>query len=178
MTSFIALGVAVTFGVTRLLSQTLLRGVPSSFTLELPPYRKPQFLKILTRSVFDRTLFVLGRAVCVAAPAGLVIWILANVSVGGESLLHTASEFLDPLGRIMGLDGVLLLAFILGFPANEIVLPIAIMAYTGTSTLAELVVIRRNEGRFLPPTAGRASLRCACFSSRSFTFHAPQRFSQ
>ncbi len=138
MTSFIALGVAVTFGVTRLLSQTLLRGVPSSFTLELPPYRKPQFLKILTRSVFDRTLFVLGRAVCVAAPAGLVIWILANVSVGGESLLHTASEFLDPLGRIMGLDGVLLLAFILGFPANEIVLPIAIMAYTGTSTLAEL----------------------------------------
>ncbi len=138
MTSFIALGVAVTFGVTYILSRTLLRGVPSSFTLELPPYRKPQFLKILTRSVFDRTLFVLGRAVCVAAPAGLVIWILANVSVGGDSLLHITSEFLDPLGRIMGLDGVLLLAFILGFPANEIVLPIAIMAYTGTSTLAEL----------------------------------------
>ena len=138
MTAAIALGIAVTFGITLLLSHTLLRGVPSSFTLELPPYRRPQVLKILVRSVFDRTLFVLGRAVCVAAPAGLVIWLLANIYIDGASLLALSSEFLDPLGRLMGLDGVILIAFILGFPANEIVIPIVIMAYTGMSTLTEM----------------------------------------
>ena len=103
--------------------------MPSSFTLELPPYRTPQFAKVLVRAFLDRTLFVLGRAVIVAIPAGLIIWLMANVTAGDASLLSHCTEFLDPFGRMMGLDGVILLAFILGFPANEIVVPIIIMAY-------------------------------------------------
>ncbi len=138
MTLVILLSVVMTFGATKLLSKTLLKGVPSSFTLELPPYRKPQICKVIVRSLFDRTVFVLGRAVAVAAPAGLVIWILANVMIGDMSLLSHISAFLDPLGRLMGLDGVILIAFILGFPANEIVVPIMIMAYTAGGSLTEL----------------------------------------
>ena len=138
MTLVILLSVVMTFAATKLLSKTLLKGVPSSFTLELPPYRKPQICKVIVRSLFDRTVFVLGRAVAVAAPAGLVIWILANVMIGDMSLLSHISAFLDPLGRLMGLDGVILIAFILGFPANEIVAPIMIMAYTAGGTLTEL----------------------------------------
>lgn len=138
LTLVILLGVLVTFGVTRLLSNTLLKGVPSSFTLELPPYRKPQIVKVVVRSIFDRTLFVLGRAAAVAAPAGLVIWLLANLTVGGSSVLSLCASFLDPLGRLMGLDGVILIAFILGFPANEIVLPIVIMAYLAQGSILEL----------------------------------------
>ena len=111
----------MTFVVSKILSHTLLKGIPSSFTLELPPYRKPQILKVLVRSIFDRTLFVLGRAVTVAAPAGLIIWLMANVNINGVNLLNHCSAFLDPFARLMGLDGVILLAFILGFPANEIV---------------------------------------------------------
>jgi ferrous iron transport protein B len=138
LTLVIVLGVALTFLITRLLSATILRGVPSSFTLELPPYRRPQLLQVLVRSVFDRTLFVLGRAVAVAAPAGLLIWILANVTVGGGTLLSHCAAFLDPLGRLMGLDGVLLMAFLLALPANEIALPIAMMAYLAQGTLSDL----------------------------------------
>ena len=138
LTAAIVLGVGITFAVTKLLSETLLRGVPSSFTLELPPYRKPQIGKVLVRSVFDRTLFVLGRAAAVAAPAGLVIWLMANITAGGVSILAHCAEFLDPFARLMGLDGVILLAFILGFPANEIVIPIIIMAYTAQGSILEL----------------------------------------
>ena len=134
ITATILLCVLMTLGITALLSHTLCRGQPSSFTLELPPYRRPQWGKVLIRSVLDRTLFVLGRAMAVAAPAGLVIWLLANISVTGESLLLHLSSWLDPLGRLMGMDGVILLAFILGFPANEIVLPVALMAYLSQST--------------------------------------------
>ncbi len=134
----ILLGVGVTLLVSKLLSATLLRGVPSAFTIELPPYRPPQVGRVLVRSVLDRTLHVLGRAVTVAAPMGLVLWLLANVTVGGQSLLSHSSALLDPVGRAMGLDGVLLLAFILGFPANEIVLPIAVMAYTAGGSLAQV----------------------------------------
>ena len=134
----IVLGVGMTFLCSHLLSGTLLRGVPSGFTLELPPYRMPQFGRVIVRSVFDRTLFVLGRAVSVAAPAGLVIWLLANVTVNDVSLLAHISGALDPFARVFGLDGVILLAFILGFPANEIVIPIAAMAYLSTGTIAEL----------------------------------------
>lgn len=133
----IVFGIGMTLGVSKLLSVTILKGVPSAFTIELPPYRKPQLGQVLVRSVFDRTLFVLGRAVTVAAPAGLVIWLMANVSVGGQSLLAHTAGFLDPFARVMGLDGVILLAFILGFPANEIVIPIAVMAYTAGGTLME-----------------------------------------
>ncbi len=135
LTGVIVLGVGVTFGVSKLLSHTLLKGVPSSFALELPPYRRPQVGRVIVRSVFDRTLYVLGRAVVIAAPAGMVIWLMANLSVGGESLLTLCSGFLDPLGRVMGLDGVILLAFILGFPANEIVIPIMVMTYLSAGTL-------------------------------------------
>ena len=110
--------------VTKCLSKTLLKGVPSSFTLELPPYRKPQIGKIIIRSLFDRTLFVLGRAICVAIPAGLIIWLMANITIGDMSLLNHCAQFLDPFAKLLGLDGVILIAFILGLPANEIVVPI------------------------------------------------------
>lgn len=138
LTLVIVLGVMMTFMVSRILSLTFLKGVPSSFTLELPPYRVPQFGKVLTRSLIDRTLFVLGRAVAVAAPAGLVIWVMANIMVGDLSLLAHCSDFLDPFASLLGLDGVILLAFILGFPANEIVVPIMIMAYMSTGSILEL----------------------------------------
>ena len=129
------MAVAVTFGISRLLAATLLRGQPSSFTLELPPYRKPQIAQVLVRSVLDRTLFVLGRAVTVAAPAGLVIWLLSNITVDGVGLMQHISAFLDPAAKWFGMDGVILLAFVLGFPANEIVLPLILMGYTGGGTL-------------------------------------------
>ena len=134
----IVVSVAMTFCVTRILSKTLLRGLSSSFALELPPYRMPMVGSVIVRSVFDRTLFVLGRAVTVAAPAGIVIWIMANVTVGEANLLSHTAAFLDPFARLMGLDGVILMAFILGFPANEIVIPIAVMAYMAEGTIIEV----------------------------------------
>ncbi len=138
LTGVILLGVVMTFGISRLLSGTLLKGVASSFTLELPPYRKPRVGQVIVRSVLDRTLFVLGRAALIAAPAGLVIWLFANVTVGGVSLLAHCTAALDPFARLFGLDGVILMAFVLGTPANEIVLPIVLMAYLSTGTLQEL----------------------------------------
>lgn len=138
LTCFILLGIAATLGVSWVLSHTLLKGVPSSFTLELPPYRRPQVKKVIIRSIFDRTLFVLGRAVIVAAPAGLLIWIMANITVADRTLLLWFSGALDPLGRLMGLDGIILMAFVLGFPANEIVLPIILMAYLQTGHLTDM----------------------------------------
>lgn len=138
LTGVIVLGVAMTLLLSKLLSKTVLKGMPSSFALELPPYRKPQIGKVILRSVFDRTLFVLGRAVAVAAPAGLLIWVLANITVGGQSILAHSTAFLDPFARLMGLDGVILMAFILGFPANEIVIPIIIMSYMATGSILEL----------------------------------------
>ncbi|MBM6886059.1 nucleoside recognition domain-containing protein, partial [Pseudoflavonifractor phocaeensis] len=137
LTGVIVLGVAVTFQVSRFLSATVLKGVPSSFTLELPPYRRPRVGQVVVRSILDRTIFVLGRAAAVAAPAGLVIWLCANVTVGGVTVLDHITGFLDPFARLIGLDGVILAAFILGFPANEIVIPIAIMAYLSTGTIQE-----------------------------------------
>lgn len=137
LTAVIVLGVVVTLGISKLLSKTLLKGEPSSFALELPPYRRPQIGKVIVRSIFDRTLFVLGRAVVIAAPAGLVIWLMANINIGGTSILLHCSNFLDPFARLIGLDGVILMAFILGFPANEIVIPIIIMSYMCTGSIME-----------------------------------------
>lgn len=128
----------MTLIISKLLSKTILKGVPSSFTLELPPYRKPQVGKVIVRSIFDRTLFVLSRAIAVAAPAGLVIWLMANLSIDGVTILNITSNFLDPFAKVIGLDGVILLAFILGFPANEIVIPIMIMAYLASGSLIEM----------------------------------------
>lgn len=129
ITLLILFGIMMTLFVSKLLSKTILKGVPSSFTLELPPYRSPQLGKILVRSVMDRTLFVLGRAVSVAVPAGLIIWSMANIHVGGISILTHCAGFLDPFARLIGMDGYILVAFILGLPANEIVLPIILMSY-------------------------------------------------
>lgn len=134
----ILLGVFATLMVSRLLSKTLLKGVASTFILELPPYRKPQIMKTLYRSILDRTLFVLGRAVAVAAPAGLVIWLMANIPFQGVTLLTYLANGLDPFAQVFGLDGYILLAFILGFPANEIVIPILIMSYLSTGSLIEM----------------------------------------
>lgn len=138
LTGVVLLGVGMTFLASRTLSGTVLRGVPSSFTLELPPYRRPQFGKVLVRSVLDRTLFVLGRAASVAAPAGVLLWCMANLTVGGRTLLAICAAALDPVARFFGLDGVILLAFVLGFPANEIVVPIIIMAYLSKGSLVEM----------------------------------------
>ena len=134
----ILLGVFMTLLISKVLSKTILKGVPSSFTLELPPYRKPQIGKVIVRSIFDRTLFVLARAISVAAPAGIVIWIMANVTVGDMSLLTHCANFLNPFAQAIGLDGYILMAFILGFPANEIVVPIIIMSYMATGSMLEL----------------------------------------
>ena len=138
LTLVIIFGLCMTFFVTKILSVTVLKGSPSSYTLELPPYRRPQICKVIVRSIFDRTLFVLGRAISVAAPAGLVIWLMANININDVSVLNYCTSFLDPFARLLGLDGVILMAFILGFPANEIVIPIIIMTYMQTGTLTEL----------------------------------------
>jgi ferrous iron transport protein B len=138
LTCVIILGVMMTFAVSKILSKTILKGVPSSFTMELPPYRRPQIGRVIVRSILDRTLFVLGRAVIVAAPAGLVIWVMANITAGDVTLLAHCSNFLDPFAKLLGMDGVILLAFILGLPANEIVVPIIIMAYMASGSIAEL----------------------------------------
>ncbi|NLJ40837.1 MAG: ferrous iron transport protein B, partial [Clostridiales bacterium] len=134
----VVLGVIITLAISWILSKTILRGLPSSFALELPPYRKPQIGKIIVRSLLDRTLFVLGRAIAVAAPAGLFIWLMANISPGGISLLSRTAGFLDPFGRLLGMDGYIILAFILGLPANEIVIPIIIMSYMQAGAMLEL----------------------------------------
>ena len=137
LTGVVVLGVAMTLMASKILSKTLLKGVPSSFQLELPPYRRPQIGKVIIRSVLDRTLFVLGRAVSVAAPAGLIIWLLANIQAGGASILTHCAAFLEPFARLMGLDGYILMAFILGFPANEIVIPILLMSYLSAGSLTD-----------------------------------------
>lgn len=128
----------MTLFISKILSKTILKGIPSSFILELPPYRKPQIGKVLIRSIFDRTLFVLGRALAVAAPAGLVIWLFANIHINNLSILTYVANFFDPFAKLMGLDGYILTAFILGIPANEIVLPIILMSYMQSGVLINL----------------------------------------
>ncbi len=137
-TSVILLGILMTFLVSKILAKTLLKGEPSSFTLELPPFRKPQISKILIRSCLDRTIFVLGRAAAVAAPAGAVIWLLANVSVGGGTLLSYITGFFDPFGQLLGMDGAIITAFLLGIPANEIVIPLIVMIYEQSGVISEI----------------------------------------
>ena len=134
----VIIGIFVTFIISKILSNTVLKGFPSSFVLELPPYRKPQIGKIFIRSIFDRTLFVLGRAILIAIPAGIIIWIFANIYIGDISILTHVANFLDPFANLMGLDGYILTAFILGLPANEIVLPIILMSYLSHGSLIEL----------------------------------------
>ncbi len=137
LTAFVVTSVIVTLVVSKLLSYTILNGKPSSFVLELPPYRTPQIGKVIVRSLLDRTVYVLGRAVMVAAPAGLLLWILGNVYVGDATLLNFIAGYLEPAGNIMGMDGVMLLAFILALPANETVIPVALMCYLKSGNLVE-----------------------------------------
>ena len=137
ITLLIIVGVLTTLLVSYILSKTLLKGIPSTFTLELPPYRPPQIGRVIYTSIIDRTMFVLRRAVIIAIPAGIIIWIFANIYIGDMSILSHAANILDPLGRLIGLDGFILLAFILGFPANEIVVPILIMSYMATGKMIE-----------------------------------------
>ncbi len=138
LTGIVLVGISMTLLVSKILSRTILKGFPSSFTLELPPYRKPQIGRIIIRSVLDRTLFVLGRAVLIAAPAGLVIWLMANITIGDSSILAHAAGFLDPFAKLLGMDGYIMMAFILGLPANEIVIPILIMSYMASGSMLEL----------------------------------------
>lgn len=138
VTCVIILGVFMTLIVSKILSKTVLKGVPSSFILELPSYRKPQIGKVIVRSIFDRTLYVLGRAIAVAAPAGIVIWAFSNISIGDGTLLSVCADFLNPFANMIGVDGYILMALILGFPANEIVMPIIIMSYLRANKMLEL----------------------------------------
>ena len=170
LATVILLGVLATFITTRLLATTVLRGKAHAFTLELPPYRRPQVGLILLRSIFDRTLFVLGRAATVAAPAGLLLWVLANTAVGDASLLSACAEILDPFARLMGLDGVILLAFILGFPANEIVIPIMLMTYLQTGSLTDVSDLTQLREIFT--ANGWTPLTAAC-AVLFFLFHWP-----
>ena len=146
------LSVTITLLVSSVLGKTILKGEASSFTLELPPYRKPQFAKVIVRSILDRTIFVLGRAISVSVPAGALIWLLQNITIADSTLLSMFSNMLEPLGSIMGLSGAILAAFLLGIPANEIVIPILLMYYSQSgmlvesSGIAELGEILRNNG--------------------------------
>ena len=137
LSGFIILSVLVTILCSKILSISFLKGEPSSFVLELPPYRTPQFGRVIVRSVLDRTLFVLGRSVAFAAPAGGALWLLANITVGDKSILVHVSEFLEPFGTMLGMDGAILLAFVLALPANEIFLPILLMIYNSGHALTE-----------------------------------------
>ncbi len=167
---FVLLGVFLTFPITLLLSKTLLRGEPSSFSLELVHYRRPKFIKVILRTLRVKVVSVMLRAIAVSAPMGLLIHLMSAVSVGDASLLTTASDALDPLGRLMGMDGVILLAFILGLPANEIVVPLAVMIYTaGANGGADLSVAATAE---LFRTAGW-SLHTAVSVSIFTVFHFP-----
>ena len=134
----VLLGILLTLLVSKILSKTILKGLPSSFTLELPPYRTPQIGKILVRSLLNRTLFVLGKAISIAAPAGLVIWLFSNINIGSLSILDFIATELDPFAKVIGLDGYILTGFILGIPANEIVLPIILMGYLKNKTLIDI----------------------------------------
>lgn len=170
MTLLILLSVGVTFGASALLGKTVLRGQNSSFVLELPPYRRPQIRRILIRSVLDRTVFVLCRAVMTAAPVSLLIWICANVSIGGVSVIGHLSDWLSPAGSLLGLDGVILLAFILGLPANEIVLPVAVTAYLGSTALTDFGSLSSLHTLLL--SHGWTQRTAACFLLFTL-FHSP-----
>lgn len=137
LTSVIILGIVMTLISSKLLSMTLLKGMPSNFEIVLPAYKKPRLFKVLFCSIFERTIFVLGRAMLVAAPAGVIIWVIANCSIGDASILSFFTQMLDPFGHLLGLDGVILMAFMLGLPANEIVMPIILMAYMAQGSLVQ-----------------------------------------
>jgi ferrous iron transport protein B len=130
------LGIAMTFLTSWLLSRTVLKGEPSAFTMELPPYRRPRLLQTLYTSLIDRTIFVLWRAIVFALPAGAVIWLVANIHVSGASVAEHLIRLLDPIGILIGLNGVVLLAYVIAIPANEIVIPTVLMLTVLTVRMA------------------------------------------
>lgn len=134
----VLIGIIVTLTVSWILSKTALRGIPTHYTLELPPYRKPQIFRTIVQSARDKAWFVLKRAVKVAAPAGVLTWILANITISGTSILQHIVTFLDPFAHALGMDGFILMAFILGLPANEIVVPILLMGYLSSGAMTEV----------------------------------------
>lgn len=125
------LGVMASMGGCLLLSRTLLRGMSSGFILELPPFRRPQVGQVVVRSILDRTLLVLRRAAMVAVPAGLGLWVLRQITVCGTPLLSLTAGWLNPIGIRLGMSGTILLAFLLGFPANEIIFPVVLLIAGG-----------------------------------------------
>ena len=167
---FIVISVIMTFIVSKILSCTILKSKDSTFVIEMPPYRRPEVLKTIVRSVIDRTLFVLIRAICVSIPAGIIIWICSNVYIGGVSILSICSNFLEPFGKFIGLDGVIVLAFILGLPANEIVIPIIIMAYLCTGNITGYTSL--NELRDILISNGWTIVTALCFIFFTM-FHFP-----
>ena len=170
LTLLILISVCITMLVSWLLGRTILKGEPSSFVLELPPYRRPQIGKVIIRSVLDRTIFVLCRAVVTAAPVSLLIWCLANIRLHDVSLLQTAAQILSPIGTLLGVDGTILLAFVLGLPANEIVLPVAVTAYMGASQLTDFGAL--DTLRTLLSANGWTLCTAACFLILTL-FHSP-----
>lgn len=130
------LGVFLSFGLSWLLSNTVLRGEVSSFSLELPPYRPPRILQTIYTSIIDRTLFVLWRALVFAVPAGAIIWLISNITIGQVSLAEHFIQATNPFAAIFGLNGVILLAYIVAIPANEIVVPTVLMLTVLTSGLS------------------------------------------
>lgn len=159
MTGAISLSVLITLVVSRILSKTVLKGVPAGFTLELPPYRIPRIGKVILRSVLDRTLVVLGRAVVVALPAGIIIWACSNINIGQETVLKTVATAIDPFARLFGMDGNVLFGFILALPANEIALPIMAMGYSG-GALAEISSLETTAALFYANGFGTVNAIC------------------
>lgn len=159
MTGAISLSVLMTLVVSRILSKTVLKGVPAGFTLELPPYRIPRIGKVILRSVLDRTLVVLGRAVVVALPAGIIIWACSNINIGQETVLKTVATAIDPFARLFGMDGNVLFGFILALPANEIALPIMAMGYSG-GALAEISSLETTAALFYANGFGTVNAIC------------------
>lgn len=168
--AMIAVSMLLTFASSKALTSTVLKGVTSSFMLELPPYRKPKILTLIGDTVREKIVFVLLRAVVVAAPAGLIIWVLANISVADTTLLCKIADVLDPVGHIIGLDGVMLLAFILGFPANEIVIPIALMAYLSTGEMGDYASLESLKTILVDHGWTWVTALCTCIFSM---FHFP-----
>ncbi|MCC8073892.1 MAG: ferrous iron transport protein B [Clostridiales bacterium] len=167
---FILVSIIMTFATSKVLTSTVLKGVGSSFVMELPAYRKPKLLKLIKDTVREKILFVLARAVLVAAPAGLIIWLLANINIYDVSLLNRIADVLDPIGGLLGLDGVMLLAFILGFPANEIVIPIALMAYLSTGEMTDYTSLESLKSIFVQNGWTWVTALCTCVFSM---FHFP-----
>ena len=156
----ILFSIIVTLIITKILSITLLKGKPSSFTLELPPYRKPEILKTIVRSIFDRTLIVLGKSLLIAVPAGIIIFLIANITINNITILSHITNFLDGFAKIFGLDGVIITSFILGVPANEIVIPIMLMGYSNLSVMTEYSSLEVLKNIFV--TNGWTNITCIC----------------